>query len=228
LNLKGVLIDFGDTLAYVDKEGNRRYEGALLSTLTEHGYRRNLDELASTLADTYRNSTKGEIKNLDEFWELFLKKSGIHEQPVLVENLEKVRSRHLATVCKLYEDVISTLSTLKKKYKMALVSNCAIGAREIMNALDLANYFSCFILSYEVGVRKPNRPIYLEALKNLKLEPYECIFVADEISDLEGAMEVGLSTLLVRQGPLTFNEAEDPNFKPDYQCNHISEITKFL
>jgi ribonucleotide monophosphatase NagD (HAD superfamily) len=52
--------------------------------------------------------------------------------------------------------------------------------------------------------------------------------VADEISDLEGAKKLGMKTLLVRQGSNTLCEAEDPDFKPDFECEHISEITKFF
>lgn len=215
-------------MAYVNREGNRRYEGALLSILTKHGYHGNLDELASTLADTYRNSTKGEMKNLHEFWEYFLKKLNINAHFELLKGLGEVRNRYLSGMFRLYESSLETLSVLRNKYKLALVSNCSVGTIDIMKDLKLTDYFVHVILSYEVGVRKPDRRIYLQALKNLDLKPDECIFVADEISDLEGAKAVGLKTILVRQGPLTSNEAEDPNFKPDYQCNHISEITKFL
>jgi FMN phosphatase YigB (HAD superfamily) len=70
--------------------------------------------------------------------------------------------------------------------------------------------------------------MYLEALGCLGLEAYDCVFVADEISDLEGAREIGLRTMLVRQGPDTFHEARDVNFEPDFQINRISEITDFL
>jgi len=228
LSFKGVLIDFGDTLVHVDKEGNRRYEEALLSTVRKYGHQGNLGDLSSILAGAYGNSTKGEVKNLQEFWKLFLTKLGIPEQTALLEDLEEVRSNHAVAAFKLYDGVFSILSNLQRKYKLALVSNCTIGMRDIIDALGLAGYFSCIILSYEVRVRKPNRLIYLEALKKLNLEPHECIFVADEISDLEGARAVGLKTLLVRQGSLTFHEAGDQNFKPDYQCNSISKTTKFL
>jgi FMN phosphatase YigB (HAD superfamily) len=70
--------------------------------------------------------------------------------------------------------------------------------------------------------------MYLDTLQCLGLGADQCIFVADEISDLEGATEVGMKTILVRQGKHTFHEAKDQKFQPDFQCNRISEITKFL
>lgn len=228
MRLKGVLIDFGDTLAHIDEDGEKRYEERLLSVIRRYGFQKNLENLASVLHNTYRSSHKGEMKDLQEFWELFLKYLGIPKKPALIKELEEIRNHHLATMFKLYEGVIPVLSTLQRKYKLALVSNCAIGTIDIMKALGLINFFDIITLSYEVKVRKPDRRIYLEALQGLMLEPNECIFVADEISDLEGAKEVGLNTLLVLQGSQTTHEAKDPNFKPDFKCNRISEITRFL
>jgi putative hydrolase of the HAD superfamily len=103
-----------------------------------------------------------------------------------------------------------------------------MGMRDAINALNLTKFFENLILSYEVGVRKPEEKIYLAALKAVSLKASECIFVADEISDLEGARNVGMSSMLVRQGSSTLSEAKNPSFKPDFECNHISEITQFL
>lgn len=228
MGFKGVLVDFGDTLAYFDEERNRRYVEGLLSILRRYGYQKNLDDLNSFLNNAYGNSTKGEVKDFREFWELLLKNLGVPIAPTSIEELEEFRKRHHATIFELYEGAIPVLSTLRRKYKLVLVSNCAIGLSDVLKVLGLARFFECIILSYEVGVRKPHKRIYLEALRRVKLEPDKCVFVSDEISDLEGAREVGLKTLLVRQGPHTTYEAKNPNFKPDFQCNYISEITKLL
>lgn len=229
MNLKGVLIDFGDTLAHIDKEGRRKYTEALLSIIHKHGYQGNSDDLTSGFDDALGNSMKGELKSLQEFWNLLLENLGINNKTeVLIEELEKARNRFSTAVFRLYNGATRVLAVLQKKYRLALVSNCAIGTSDIVNGLGLTGYFDCITLSYKVRVRKPDKSIYLDALKCLKLEPYECIFVADEISDLEGAREVGMKTLLVSQGPYTTHEAKDPNFKPDFECNRIKEITKFL
>lgn len=228
MGFKGVLIDFGGTLAYVDEKTKTRYEKKLLSTVEKCGYQRNLSDLTSNLADTYGNSTKGELKNLREFWDLFLRKLEIPRKTAIVDGLEKVRRAYVASVFRLYDKALPTLSVLQMRYKLALVSNCAIGTDEILTALGLTRFFNCILLSYKAEVRKPARRIYVEALKCLRLEAFECVFVADEISDLEGANAIGLKTILVRQGSSTFSEVKDPNFKPDFECNHISEITRFI
>jgi FMN phosphatase YigB (HAD superfamily) len=103
-----------------------------------------------------------------------------------------------------------------------------MGTREEIKNLGLARFFEHMSLSYEVGVRKPDKRIYLDALEALNIKGHECIFIADEISDLEGARALKMKTLLVRQGSSTYNEVKNPNFKPDAECKRISEITRFL
>jgi HAD superfamily hydrolase (TIGR01509 family) len=228
LSIKGVLVDFGNTLAYVDGEGNRRYEQAILSILKRHGCKLRLDDVDSTLTTLYRKSSKGEMKNIEEFWTMFIKNLNVPKRETLIRHLEEVRKRLLIKAFKLYDGVFPTLLVLRKKYKLALVSNCALGTIDVIEALGLTKFFERVILSYEVGVRKPDRRIYLEALQAIRLDAHECAFVADEISDLEGARAVGLMTILVRQGSNTFCEAKDLGFKPDFQCSRISEITRFL
>jgi HAD superfamily hydrolase (TIGR01549 family) len=228
LSLKGVLIDFGDTLACFDEENNRKYLEGLLSILKRYGYLKNVDDLDLFLGELYYRSSKGEVKTFNDFWKLLLKKIRVLAEPKLLKELDLFRSHNYATIFKLYVGVIPALSDLGRKYRLALVSNCSVGLSDVLRALGIARYFDGIILSYEIGVRKPDKRIYLDALRSVKLRAYECIFVSDEISDLEGAKDVGLRTLLVRQGSHTTYEARNPNFKPDLECDHVSEITRLL
>ena len=225
---KGVLIDFGGTLAYLDEVENRRYEEALVSMLEKQGYIRGLKDVSSVLADIYVSSTQGEQKTPEEFWSIVLRRLDVPARQDLIIELEAVRNSHVPYIWKPYNGVFSALAALRKKYNLALVSNCAAGTDKLIDSLGLADFFSCMILSYQIGVRKPDRRMYVEALSCLKLEAHECIFVADEISDLEGAREIGLKTMLVRQGTDTFQGAKDINFKPEFEISQISEITRHL
>ncbi len=226
--VKGVLIDLGDTLAYLDEAKNREYEVALLAALKKHGYERHPEDLASALASIYYSSTKGELKTHQEFWTVMLRKLGIPQRRALIEALQDVSNSHADKVWKLYDKVPETLTILKEKYELALVSNCALGTDKTIHALGLAGFFSCIILSYQIGARKPDKRVYLEALKCLGLKAEECAFIADEISDLEGARETGMKTILIRQGLSTLKDAKNANFKPDFQISQISEVTKVL
>lgn len=228
MTFKGVLIDFGDTLAYRDEVRFRAYEDALVTALKKCGIERRPDDLASALAGAYLKSSKGELNDPREFWSLTLEKLGIHDRLELPDVLEIIKDKHEAGMFKLYDGVAEILSILREKYKLALVSNCAAGTDKLIRSLGIADFFNCITLSYQVGARKPDKRLYLAALKCLGLRAVECVFVADEISDLEGARNVGLKTVLLLQGNSTFSEAEDPNFEPDFRISRVSEVTDIL
>ena len=228
MKLKGVLIDFGDTLACIEDNSDRKYREGLLSILIKHGKRVDLNDLTLALEPVYGRSSRGEVKDFKEFWELVLAHLNLIAEPELIRELDDFRSRNFVTIFTLYEGAMWVLPILKRKYTLALVSNCSIGMRDVIRSLGISSFFKGIVLSYEVGVRKPDRRIYIWALQSINLAPNDCVFVSDEISDLEGAREVGLKTLLVRQGSLTTYEAKEADFAPDFQCDSISEITKVL
>ena len=228
MRVKGVLIDFGDTLAYVDKRNNKKYVEELLSILKNHGYKHDADDLNLRLSSLYYESSKGLIRSHERFWELLLTSLDMLLDPRVVKELEAFREQNYATIFTLYEDVLPVLSGLHQKYRLALVSNCAVGLSQVIKTLEIADFFDAIVLSYEVGARKPDKHIYVEAIRQVQLDPGKCMFVSDEISDLEGANELGMKTLFVRQGNSADPDAKNPNFTPTFQCDHIGEIAKFL
>jgi putative hydrolase of the HAD superfamily len=229
VSIKAVLIDLGDTLAYIDEEEIDSYRRSLIDVMQRHGYQGSLKAFATEFDHVIRNSMKGEVNNLHEFWRVLVKNLGIQaDEELVIGELEDARKIHSPSLFKLFNGSLTVLGYLQKKYRLALVSNCAIGTAENIEHLNLTPFFECIALSYEVGSRKPASPIYLEALRCLNLSGSDCIFVADEISDLEGAKELGMKTFLVRQGKYTTREAKDLNFKPDYECTHIVEVSNLL
>ncbi|MBP5223409.1 MAG: HAD-IA family hydrolase, partial [Lachnospiraceae bacterium] len=94
-------------------------------------------------------------------------------------------------------EVYQMLETLKNMgLKTAIVSNCSseevVGIRES----GIYKYFDEVILSYEVGMKKPDACIYLEALERLCIDPDDCLFVGDGGSnELVGAQEVGIKAV---------------------------------
>jgi HAD superfamily hydrolase (TIGR01509 family) len=228
INAKAILLDFGGTLAYSHQPTWNKYEKTLLSTLKNHGHTITIDDLRLALDKLYTGNTQGEFKDYTEYWTTFVKQQYMPTRTSLVKDLEAVRKQAIGKLYRLYNRVLPILSELHEKYPLTLVSNCSMGTREEINKLGLAKFFEHMSLSYEVGVRKPDKRIYLDTLKTLTLEGHECIFVADEISDLEGARALKMKTLLVRQGSSTYSAVKDPSFRPDAECRRMSEITRFL
>jgi len=63
--------------------------------------------------------------------------------------------------------------------------------------------FSEVVVSAEVGIRKPDREIYLLAAEKLGREPADCVFVDDVEVNLIPARRLGMSTILHESGDTT-------------------------
>lgn len=59
----------------------------------------------------------------------------------------------------------------------------------------LREYFDVFLSSCYLGVRKPDKGIYEQALNITQRKPDECVFVDDRALNLECATELGMHTI---------------------------------
>lgn len=120
---------------------------------------------------------------------------------------------------KAYFDVYDVLQYTKNKgYENILVSNNYPEANLVLEKFDLAKYFDKFIISANVGYEKPRREIFEIALDGRN--PDECIMIGDNpISDIEGAYNLGIHTILVHR---------DVESKAEYTCHTLTKIKSIL
>ena len=129
-------------------------------------------------------------------------------------------------------DVLTLLAGLKQQgMKLALCSNCSAEEVQRLSASPLYPYFDAVLLSYECGMAKPDREIYLGCAGALSVAPEECLFVGDGGSDeLWGAQEAGMHPLRA----LWFLEKYHPFVKPlpfpaaQHPHNVLAIIHEFL
>ncbi|MBI4174493.1 MAG: HAD family phosphatase [Candidatus Aenigmarchaeota archaeon] len=100
-------------------------------------------------------------------------------------------------VTKPKKDVVDIIKRLKKRYKLAVLSNtCEPHIRSnrtkgIFRLFD-AEVFSC---DPHVDVEKPGAKIYRICLKALKLKGKECVFIDDYAENLAPARKLGMRTI---------------------------------
>jgi putative hydrolase of the HAD superfamily len=84
---------------------------------------------------------------------------------------------------------------LKPKYKVGIISNA--GQDWVLKILgdDYKRLFDDIVLSYKVGLIKPEAEIYEMSAKNLNVDAAECVFVDDILRYCNGAEQVGMSTI---------------------------------
>ena len=87
----------------------------------------------------------------------------------------------------------SLLESLRRPYSLLLLSNTnAIHFPFIEERYPIMRHFDDFILSYVVGVMKPDPEIYREAIARAGAEPGECVFADDTEENVAGARREGL------------------------------------
>ena len=111
---------------------------------------------------------------------------------------------------KIYEDVLSTLETLKKrKLVLGLISNVAQDMESTYEKLGLQPYLDFKVTSAEVGYDKPRPEIFLAALKKAAISSEEALYVGDQYQvDIVGAHGVGIRALLIDRNDY-FSEITD-------------------
>ena len=84
---------------------------------------------------------------------------------------------------------------LKPKYKIGIISNAvADWIAEILEAGDI-KLFDDIVISYKVGVNKPNPAIYRLGLEHLGVNPEEAVFIDDIEAYCEAAEAVGMQAI---------------------------------
>lgn len=102
-----------------------------------------------------------------------------------------------------YPDTEATLRALRDRgTPTAVVSNIGWDLRPVFQFHGLARYIDTFLLSYEVGVKKPDPRIFQAACDELGLPPREVLMVGDDREADTGAAHLGCRVHLVDHLPV--------------------------
>jgi HAD superfamily hydrolase (TIGR01509 family) len=131
-----------------------------------------------------------------------LRDNGIEPDPELVRALVDKDRELLLANGRLYPDALPFLRALRSHgVKIAIVSNCSEGTRELLDALGVAALADALVLSCEAGAAKPAAEIYQRALKQLGAAPEVAVFVDDQPRFCAGATALGITAVqIVRDG----------------------------
>lgn len=110
-----------------------------------------------------------------------------------LEEFKRLYEEELSSV-KYYKDVAEYAHSLKSKCKIAILSNLMpFDRKRIDDQYDLSK-FDYVYLSFEVGLRKPDKRIYEYVLNDLKVLPENILFIDDDTNNILMAKECGWNT----------------------------------
>lgn len=99
---------------------------------------------------------------------------------------------------KAFDDAGPTLAALHAAaVRIAIVSDVAFDLRPLLEASGLARFVSACVLSYRLGVTKPDPAMFLRACADLGVAPERALMVGDSAAADGGAAALGMPVLLL-------------------------------
>ena len=94
----------------------------------------------------------------------------------------------------IHSEIIPLFMALKEQdIKIGLITNCYFEERDVINNSVFIDYFDSVCMSCEMGVKKPDVPIFQKCMNDLAVVAQECIYVGDGGSfELETAQAIGM------------------------------------
>ncbi|MCL2518081.1 MAG: HAD-IA family hydrolase [Oscillospiraceae bacterium] len=202
---KALFWDFDGTLVY---NASPIWRYSIYTVLTNLDYEIDIEELRTHMRKGYSWSIP-EIPYTGQTGEVWWDK--LFEHLLLFCDIHMISKEHAKKAFtylkeqvkdsnnyKLYEDAVPTLrECLEMGYKNYILSNNFPDLPLVIKDLGIADYFTDYIVSANVGYEKPRIEIFQYALK-LAGYPNECYMIGDNpTADIEGGKTAGMKTILV-------------------------------
>lgn len=221
--IKAVILDFGGTLAG---------ESPDLDIFSERSVKRLLMEGIEIDADDFKNAFLDTVE-----WRMTFHPKGIEVDSHqflghVVETFGHKVSRDITDELEMIlvtsgepkwlTDVEDLLIKLSSEYKVALLSNAWLEApRQILRDYGWGRWFDVMVVSYDVGIPKPDPRIFQHTLNLLGVEPHEAVMVGNSLhADINGATDAGLHAI--------WTDYEGVGGYEGYTVNNVSEVPDLL
>lgn len=131
----------------------------------------------------------GEITRT-QFFEGLQKITGIYANKIRAEFDEELTAD---------QRLVEFIKKLRPTYKTGLLSNAGEEEIAIIYRDKLDSLFDAIAISYELNSVKPDPEIFLACTRRLGIDPRECVFVDDSITNIEAAQKLSMQTVLYPQ-----------------------------
>ena len=105
-----------------------------------------------------------------------------------------------------YPGTVDAIKELSKNFKLGIISDTWPSITPQLEYIGVLEYISFFTYSCSVGVFKPDKKMYIDALSKCGVPAKETIFVDDRIANLAGAAKVGITPVLITVNPVSDRE----------------------
>ncbi len=180
--IKGIIFDLGGVIA---PYGALMHEAKFISE--EFG----VPEGEATIAIKESNYTLPELGREASitFWQRVLAKLGVDASDEIIRaSIQRWANRVTITS----QPMMTLVDQLKKSYKIGLLSNTSVEYTGAIKDNSFWEHFDDVVLSYKVGLRKPDPAIYKLAAERLGVPPQQIVFIDDIPANVEPVGKLGM------------------------------------
>ncbi|MEW5817160.1 MAG: HAD family phosphatase, partial [Spirochaetota bacterium] len=183
--IKGLILDFGGVISQPQAPDRVATMSRLLNLPVD------------TFKDTYF-SLRGRLDlgriTSYEYWREIM---AVHSITPKVEIIDKLIREDVLSWTRINDEMISFIRDKRAgTEKISIISNMTLDCLDyIEKNFRWLNIFDSPVFSCNLGLIKPDKPIYEYCLRNLNLQPDECLFTDDSGSNVLGAKNVGMHAI---------------------------------
>ncbi len=196
--IDAIFFDAGNTLVFPDPS-------LTLAPLADHPVRPTQEQLFGAERHAKHQldagHSHGDFGVDAHYWQTFyahlLHDMGVAHDAALLDALAAA-SRRSANWRTVRPGTHETLSALRDRYRLAVISNSDGTVASLLDELGLGGYFESVTDSHICGCEKPDPRIFHSALQSLGVPEERAIYIGDLYSvDFVGARRVGMAALLM-------------------------------
>ena len=141
------------------------------------------------------------------------------------EDVEAIHAEFHGRYALIYDDAVGALEKAKSAVgKLGLVSDADTKVADaILDALGLRKYFDVVVTSGELGTKKPDPKLFIEAARRLRVSTRECAVIGDSWKDVEGGKKAGMKVVLVQRAA---QQAWGTAYVPDDLASNLIEAVR--
>lgn len=226
---KGFLVDLWGTLFYpsisLEEYHRRRAEhlSKVLGLPLESVYEAYMH--ARKLSDAVRAWSMREVDVVGEIV-IMLSKLGVEPERSLLERLAEAYMTPYLRFLRAAEGAAELLEGAREEgYKVILASNTLSSKHTIvlLREAGLYSYFDFTALSDSIGFRKPHPCFFSRIITEAGISPQQSVFLGDEESDVVGAQQFGMTTVVYTG----FHDYKG-SAKPSFTVSHLADVIGIL
>ncbi|MEQ9618695.1 MAG: HAD-IA family hydrolase [Deltaproteobacteria bacterium] len=229
--IKTVFFDAADTLFYIREGLGHTYAGVARKYGSDAGPERIKKAFSRAFGSApplaFGNVSKEERKGLEKQWWRTVVEDVYNEVGMFDEfdaHFDELFEVFRSDAWALFPETIEVLSTLRSRgYNLGIISNFDSRVYDVMERLEIYQFFDTFVISSEAGHAKPAHGIYSLALERTGSDPRESMHIGDDLeNDFHGPRALGIKTLLLdREGQFKSDGGVD-------RIENLRELEKHL